>query len=83
MSVPFQRWLAPGPALNLALDVALTGELAPQLERPHAVRGVPVDAAPVSLELDDASRLAVATALVVRVDGNPGLVFGAGPETSS
>ena len=43
------------------------------------MRVVPVDAAAVSLELDDASRLSVTPALVVRVDGNSCLVLGAWP----
>ena len=44
------------------------------------MRNVLVDAASVGLELDDTRRLAVAAALVIRVDGNSGLVLGAWPE---
>ena len=44
------------------------------------MRDVLVDAASVGLELDDTRRLAVAAALVIRIDGNSGLVLGAWPE---
>ena len=78
--VPFQWRLASWSALNLSLCVTLASQLTPELEGAHPMRDVLVDAASVGLELDDTRRLAVAAALVIRIDGNSGLVLGAWPE---